>query len=80
MTETRGWFRYRAERDTYSKSLEDIGFVPLRGQPKYDFAVVSADGNAFLAEARGRGVAAGDIWTITQENDLKNPANGCKAR
>lgn len=67
---------FRAEFDVYDKDLKKLGFQP-RGAGRYRFVVEQASDTAFLARAIGTGEAAGDEWTISQNNDLVHVKDNC---
>ena len=73
---------YRAEFDAYDVDLKTIGFDPRSGagsKPRYRYEVTSASPSAFVAHAIGIDEMAGDVWTITQDNDLTNGKSVCPA-
>jgi type IV pilus assembly protein PilA len=68
---------HRADRDTYSADIATIGFAP-RGQTlRYEYRIVSADKESFVAEAVGLAEMTGDLWRISNKNDLVNVDNVC---
>lgn len=68
---------HRAAHDTYSADLAAIEFAP-RGQTlRYEYRVVSADKENFVAEAVGLAEMTGDHWRISNKNDLVNVENVC---
>jgi hypothetical protein len=70
---------YRAEFDTYDKDTKKIGFQAVGTRLRYRYEVVSASNSAFVARAIGIDEMAGDEWTITENNDLKNTRPLCSA-
>lgn len=68
---------YRAEKNAYANDLATIEFKPQGQSIRYDYVVVEATPEAFRAEARGTGDMAGDLWVITNANDLQNVQNKC---
>lgn len=70
---------HRAEFDTYDKDLKKIGFEAAGTKLRYRYEVVSASSTAFVARAIGIDEMAGDEWTITDKNDLKNTKALCLA-
>ena len=72
---------YYAEYDTYSVR-SNIGFA-IKGTTRYTYNTTpSGDGQSFTATAGGvEGRVAGDIWTMTGDNDaqltLINQPNAC---
>lgn len=68
----------RAEFDTYSTDPTAIQFTPRGQKIRYTYTILSATNEAFSAEARGTGEMNGDVWTITEKNDLTNISNSCQ--
>lgn len=68
---------YRTDKDGYSQDLATLEFTPQGQTLRYDYAVVAASKEAFRAEARGKGDMAGDVWAITNANDLQNVRSKC---
>ena len=69
---------FRAEQDTYSTDTTAIQFQPRGTKIRYEYVVVSADKQHFIAEARGvADDVIGDLWRITENNDLVNVTNRC---
>ena len=67
---------FRAENDTYSKDVKAMGFNP-KGKLRYKYMVTVATKTKFAAIAIGEGDADGDVWEISEKNDLKNTSNMC---
>lgn len=79
--ESLGWLArceeaYFVEHDTYSKSKDRIGFY-VKGKPKYDYQILSADHETFDAEATANFKGKADSWTIDQTLEIKNKSNAC---
>jgi len=68
---------FRAEHGRYDSDLAALQFTPTGTQVRYVYSVLSATTEAFVAEARGTGDMQGDVWTISQGNDLTNVTNRC---
>lgn len=68
---------YRSEKEGYSQDFAALGFTPMGQTSRYDFVVVQASREGFRAEARGKGDMAGDLWAITNANDLQNVKDKC---
>ena len=80
---------FRAENNKYSGDLAAIQFAPrvgvvggprspLHGEKvRYEYTIVGYDDVKFTAEARGTGEMTGDLWRITNNNDLVNVDNVC---
>ncbi len=69
---------YRAEYDSYSADQAALGFSPRSSTaPRYSYVVKTATPTAFLAVATGIGVAAGDVWELTEQNNMTNTHNVC---
>ncbi len=67
---------YRAEQDTYSTSLTNIGFS-TSGDTRYTLGI-AATATTFTATATGVvGDVAGDVWTMTNNGTLLNGTNTC---
>lgn len=67
---------FRAENDTYSKDFKAMGFNP-KGNLRYKYMVTVATKTKFAAIAIGEGDADGDVWEISDKNDIKNTSNVC---
>lgn len=68
---------FRAEHDRYDSDLAALQFTPRGERVRYVYTVLSATKEAFAAEARGTGDMQGDVWTISQANDLQHVDNSC---
>jgi type IV pilus assembly protein PilA len=72
---------YRAEFDTYSSSITQIGFAPKGGKIRYAYEITTGTSSAFNASANVATTFAGelgsDAWTITDANAVANTTNGC---
>jgi type IV pilus assembly protein PilA len=69
---------FRADKDRYSMGLSEIGFTPRGAKIRYEYRILNASENSFLAEAVGTGEMAGDRWTVSENNDVKNTENVCQ--
>ena len=78
---------YRAEYDVYDESFARIGFDPTalapRAGARYRYVVtdvVNTPGSeSFVGWAFSTvDKPAGDVWRITDRNDLENVVNGCR--
>ena len=78
---------YRAELDVYeSASFERMGFVPAQNMahaPRYAVALTDVVNSAASHSFSGWAFStdpelAGDVWRITEANDLNNVVNGCR--
>ena len=67
---------FRGENDTYSKDFKALGYEP-KGKLRYKYMVTVATKTKFAAIAIGEGDADGDVWEISDKNDLKNTSNMC---
>ncbi len=72
--------QYRAEHEDYTDDLAALGFQPMGDRLRYRYAVVSASPQGFSAEARGTDDMAGDVWAITNANELVNAGEKCRPR
>lgn len=62
---------FRADKNGYSTDLAALQFQPFGAKVRYEYVVVEADAEHFVAEARGVADGmAGDLWRITNKNDL----------
>ena len=69
---------YRGEFDRYSSDLKSLGFAPMAVRPRYEYVVVDATQDTFVAEARGTSPElVGERWRITNANQLENITNKC---
>ncbi len=68
---------HRGEKDTYTTDLATLEFRPQGERIRYDYVVVEAGRTGFRAEARGKGDMAGDLWIMTNANDLQNVESKC---
>jgi len=68
---------FRADQDRYDTNLATLQFTPRGQKLRYVYTVLSAGKEDFLAEARGIGDMAGDVWTINNSNDLLHLENSC---
>ena len=67
---------YFAEYDTYKAATSNIGWRP-KGSKRYSFTIAAAS-NTFLATATGTSPqVSGDVWTYSQERQLRNTTNAC---
>jgi type IV pilus assembly protein PilA len=81
---------FRAEADTYTvlaatsnaTQTNAIGFQPKGEKIRYVYEAALTSATQFDAEANVgaafAGELPGDAWTITEENDISNPTNGCQ--
>lgn len=68
--------------DTYTISLEEIGFSTKGFRQHYNYAITTANSTYFTAQATGRDASFGnrdfvDIWTINRSLQLLNTQNAC---
>ncbi|OGQ25382.1 MAG: hypothetical protein A2138_26625 [Deltaproteobacteria bacterium RBG_16_71_12] len=70
---------YRGDKDSYTQDLGALEFKPMGQTIRYDYVVVEASREGFRAEARGKGDMAGDVWAITNANDVQNVQNKCRS-
>ena len=71
---------YKAENGSYTTDLSKLKLAARGGEDiAYDVTVVHASGDAFVAEAKGTGKMAGDLWRLTQDNDLTHVTDVCGA-
>jgi prepilin-type N-terminal cleavage/methylation domain-containing protein len=75
---------YRAENDAYiggdEATLSDETGWFLKGDTKrlYAFSAITTDnGDGFVATATGASSQTGDVWTITEENDIEMISSAC---
>lgn len=68
---------HRAEFDTYEKDQAKVGFAPRAATVRYTYEVVSTSKTAFKARATGTGEMKGDVWEISEKNDLVNVSDVC---
>ncbi len=72
---------YFAEKGEYSRDAGVIGFAPTGAKVRYEYAIVQAGKDSYVAEARGmRDGVAGDVWTVDKTRELKNVTNVCSPR
>ncbi len=66
------------EKGQYAQSLADVkaeGFVPMGEY--YEYEVTASGEKTFVAQARGKGDMAGDVWKIDQTGKLSAVDNKC---
>lgn len=68
---------FRAENNKYSGDLAALQFSPRGAKVRYEYSIVGYDDVKFTAEARGTGEMTGDLWRITNNNDLLNVDSAC---
>ncbi len=72
---------YRAEADTYGTNTTVIGFQPKGNKIRYVYTLTGTTSNEFIATAtpaaQFSGELSSDSWTINQDNQVVNGANGC---
>jgi hypothetical protein len=71
---------FRAEYDRYSTSFEELGWEPRGSLVRYRYVVEHAAAQHFsaLAVALEPEQLAGDVWRMTDRNDLTNLVNRCE--
>jgi hypothetical protein len=70
---------FRAEHDRYAERAVDVGFVPRGGRLRYRYALTDVTEGGFTAWAFGiADDVKGDVWRITDENDLENLTRVCR--
>lgn len=67
---------YFVEYDTYSSSMNRIGFYVV-GTPYYTYEITSADDTGFQAEARATFRERPDKWVVDDTFSPKNEENAC---
>ena len=68
-----------AESGSYPNSVDGLkkhGFDP--SAEYYDLAIVSADAESFVVEARGKGEMKGDLWRVDEKRNPKLVNDVCK--
>ncbi|MBF0391026.1 MAG: prepilin-type N-terminal cleavage/methylation domain-containing protein [Desulfamplus sp.] len=68
---------YFASYDTYSTSLDRIGFMP-KGSANYSITVTVPTANTFIATANATLQSKPDRWTMDQDGSLNNAPNACQ--
>jgi type IV pilus assembly protein PilA len=69
---------YLSEKGEYSRDPAAIGFQPMGANVRYEYVIVQAGKDSYVAEARGtRDGMAGDLWRIDQTRNLANITNAC---
>jgi hypothetical protein len=69
---------YRAELDAYVTDQQALGWTAKGARIRYAYFVKVASSNAFEAYAVGVDQeTVGDLWRITNDNDLSNLVNAC---
>lgn len=70
---------YRAEFDTYDKDTKKLGFEPHGGaKTRYRYEILEAGPTSFKARATGiEDEVKGDVWEISEKNDLTNVEAKC---
>jgi type IV pilus assembly protein PilA len=65
-------FHYQSENDTYTTSLDDLGFQMV-GRARYSYIVVDADSSGFTARATSNLDSDPDldIWIVNDTGTLK---------
>jgi Tfp pilus assembly protein PilE len=72
---------FRLEKDEYARDLASAGFQPMGANMRYEYVIVQAGKDAYVAQARGmRDGVAGDVWTVDQTREPKNVTNVCSPR
>lgn len=70
---------YRAEFDRYVVDQDALGWTARGARIRYDYFIKTASPESFEAYAVGADAqVAGDVWRITEENNLINVVNGCR--
>jgi Tfp pilus assembly protein PilE len=67
---------YRAEYAKYA-ALDAVGFAPGGETIRYEYVLVEASADHFVAEARGKDEQKGDLWRIDETKVPINVANVC---
>ena len=68
-----------AEHGRYAERAVDVGFVPRGRRLRYRYALTDVTEGGFTAWAFGiAGDVDGDVWRITDENDLENLTSVCR--
>ena len=68
---------YCAEYDTYSWSLNNIGFATKGTNVRYNYVILHASSDSFEAHAWRMNKGGYDVWSITHERILTNRIKGC---
>jgi len=71
---------FHADHDRYGERAEDVGFAPRVGaKQRYRYALTDVTDGGFTAWAFGiADDVEGDVWRITDENDLENLKSVCQ--
>ena len=69
----------QAETGSYGPTLASLKMPERKPESNanYDVVLVQATAHTFVAEARGKGAMAGDLWRISEKNDLANVTDLC---
>lgn len=69
-----------AEHDRYGERADDVDFVPrVSSKQRYRYALTDVTDGGFTAWAFGiADDVEGDVWRITDENDLENVRSVCR--
>jgi hypothetical protein len=69
-----------AEHDRFGERAVDVGFAPRVGaKQRYRYVLTDVTGGGFTAWAFGiADDVEGDVWRITDENDLENVWSACR--
>ncbi|MCC7070468.1 MAG: hypothetical protein IT383_04040 [Deltaproteobacteria bacterium] len=68
---------FRGENNSYASDLTQLQFKPQGQTIRYDYVLVEGSATGFRAEARGKADMAGDLWSISNANDLQNVESKC---
>lgn len=69
---------HRGEFDLYVKDFGKLGFRSFAEDPHYAIEVLEADDRHFRGRAVGnKGLVQGDVWEITDSNELVNTHDAC---
>jgi type IV pilus assembly protein PilA len=68
---------HRGLNAAYAPDLATVEFQPSGAVVRYTYSLLEADDMKFVAEARGIGEMAGDVWTINNTGALVNVDNVC---
>jgi type IV pilus assembly protein PilA len=74
---------YFAENDTFTASLNDMGFVTKGANQRYDYTIVATT-TTFTATATStgagiKGTAGDDVWTMNENRVMTNTTNACQS-
>jgi len=68
------------EHARFSTSFDELGWEARGTKVRYRYVIERADDEGFsaIAVATLPASLAGDVWRITEKNDLRNLENGCR--